>query len=166
MDHVEFRLGIESLGVGDLTTVIPFVNGVSLIELARQVELGPATADGRPDLAGIYAGLAVEGMTPRQWAGLYLDDGAETWFGDGDSCLLGCSCGDTGCWPLTAHVVVEDDTVTWSHFRTGHRDWDLGALGPFVFERAAYEAALAAPRSVPPVAPGTDDVDSSPGPSA
>jgi len=36
--------------------------------------------------------------------------------------------------------------VRWSNFRTGHRDWDLGGLGPFEFERSQYEAALSSMR--------------------
>lgn len=146
MDVVEFRVGTEMLGAGELISVTPYVNGTSLIELARRVEREPAAADGQPDLAGAYAGLVVYGPASRSWAGLFLDTGgADTWFGDGDSSLLGCTCGDTGCWPLTALVVIDDDTVTWSHFRTGHRDWDLGDLGPFRFQRAAYESALRSP---------------------
>jgi hypothetical protein len=49
----------------------------------------------------------------------------------------------TGCWPLTARVTVTDATVTWREFRTGHRDWDLSGVGPFIFDRHAYEATLA-----------------------
>ena len=56
--------------------------------------------------------------------------------------LLGCGCGEWGCWPLTAVVEVDDEQVRWSEFRNGHRDWDLRGLGPFVFERSQYVAAL------------------------
>jgi hypothetical protein len=43
-------------------------------------------------------------------------------------------------------VDVDAAHVRWHDFRNGHRDWDLGALGPFVFDRQQYEAALAAVR--------------------
>jgi hypothetical protein len=82
--------------------------------------------------------------TDDTWQGWYLNDQAQAWFHDGDSCLLGCVCGDTGCWPLTAKVAVAADQVGWAGFRTGHRAWDLSQLGPFTFSRAQYEAALAA----------------------
>jgi hypothetical protein len=65
-------------------------------------------------------------------------------FGDGETILLGCVCGEPSCWPLTAQVEVGDATVTWTGFRTGHRDWDLSGLGPFVFDRHQYETALVA----------------------
>ena len=138
MAEIEFRLRTEALGGGEVVTVTPFVNGVSLVDLARRVEAGPARAAGQPDLAGSYAGLAVHG---RRWQDWY--SGADPQLYANTACLLGCGCGETGCWPLLATISFDDDTVTWHDFRTGHRDWDLGALGPFVFSRAQYEAALA-----------------------
>ena len=57
---------------------------------------------------------------------------------------MGCVCGEWGCWPLAVRVEVTDVTVRWHDFRTGHRNWDLSELGPFVFERREYEAALEA----------------------
>jgi hypothetical protein len=140
MDVVDFRTRTEELGVGEVVTVTPYVNGTSLIELARRVELGPAGEQGESDLAGAYAGLVVGEQ--ERWSHWYLDDQPQSWFGDGDSCLLGCTCGDTGCWPLTAKVTVTGDQVSWAAFRTGHRSWDLRQLGPFTFQRAQYYDAL------------------------
>jgi hypothetical protein len=139
---IEFRLRTEALGVGEVVTVTPYVDGVSLVELARRVEAGPARADRQPDLAGSYAGLVIGSSHWQDW---YSGLDPQVWFGDGDSCLLGCVCGDTGCWPLTAHVQIGRDRVVWERFRTGHRAWDLAALGPFTFSRHAYDAALASP---------------------
>lgn len=142
VDVVEFHMRSAELGVGEVITVTPFVNDVSLVELARVVELSPATERGEPDLAGAYAGLVVD---EQQWRGWYLNDEPQSWFDDGDSCLLGCTCGDTGCWPLTAKVTMTAGQVTWAEFRTGHRPWDLHRLGPFRFSRAQYDAALTHP---------------------
>ncbi|GGJ79088.1 hypothetical protein GCM10010123_06270 [Pilimelia anulata] len=58
--------------------------------------------------------------------------------------LLGCGCGDWGCWPFTAMVDVTDDAVTWSGFRTGHRDWDYAGLPALSFARHRYVAELRA----------------------
>lgn len=140
MDVVEFRLGREELGLGEQLTVIPHINGTSLVELARCAELAPATKQGEPGLAGGYAGLVVD--ADESWAGWYLTDPQ---IRGGDSCLLGCVCGDTGCWPLTATIGISEQSVTWSNFRNGHRSWDLGAMGRFSFDRAQYEAALRQP---------------------
>jgi hypothetical protein len=80
-----------------------------------------------------------------RWPALhYLGDALDTWFDDGDTTLLGCICGESGCWPLTTFVQLGGDLVTWRNFQNGHRDWDLSALGPFVFDRTQYEAALRA----------------------
>lgn len=144
MDDIEFQMRIEALGIGEVNTVTPYVNGTSLIELARRVELSPATEDREPDRAGAYAGLVVGVAERFDWAHGYLNDHPQSWFGDGDSCLLGCICGDTGCWPLSAKVTTPRGQVIWSRFRTGHRSWDLRALGPFFFRRAQYQAALVA----------------------
>lgn len=144
MAAIGFRLRTEALGVGEVVTVTPYIDGVSLVERARRVEAGPAKADRQPDLAGSYAGLVVG---EARWQDWYSGVRPQVWFGDGDSCLLGCLCGDTGCWPLTAKITVGGDTVVWESFRTGHRAWDLAALGPFTFSRRAYDAALALPTS-------------------
>jgi hypothetical protein len=111
-----------------------------VIDLVRPVERPYAKAEGNRSLAGSYAGLVVGPGLP---ATHDLGEPVETWFGDGDTVLLGCECGESGCWPLTARVTVTDTTVTWLEFCTGHRDWDLSAVGPFTFDRRAYEVTLA-----------------------
>ena len=42
---------------------------------------------------------------------------------------------------LSEKVPVED-TVTWSGYRTGHRDGDYRELRDFAFDRQQYEQAL------------------------
>ena len=57
--------------------------------------------------------------------------------------VLGCSCGITECWFVQVRIEVEPDVVRWSDFGQFHRpDW-IYALGPFMFDRHAYEAQLA-----------------------
>lgn len=85
-----------------------------------------------PDVAVTGAGLV---------AGC-VDSDPAVWSRDGHRCLFGCTCGDVGCWPLTAKLAVTGNRVRWSTFRTGHRQWHLRRLGPFTFDRARYEAAL------------------------
>jgi len=132
MERIEFRT-VER-------TLVPFLNGVPLGDLVRGVELPFARREGSPDLAGRYAGLA--GDEVRWPSRHYLGDPVRSWFGDGDTVLLGCVCGDWGCWPFTAVVTVADDMVTWSGYRTGHRDWDYRELRDISFDRVQYEEAL------------------------
>lgn len=119
--RVEFRIEHERPADGDLVpTVMPYAGGRSLREHARRVELPQARRDGNAALAGKYLGLHAERV---RWPGRhFLGEPAESWFGDGDTILLGCVCGDWGCWPLTARVEVDDALVRWTGFRHGHRD--------------------------------------------
>lgn len=141
-NEVAFKV-IERMLVDEPSRVVGiWVDGVALQEWARRVELPFAEADGNPMLAGGYEGLfaADDILWPSRH---FLGDPRLSNFDDGDTVLLGCTCGDWGCWPLVADVKVTRDSVSWSRFRNGHRAaWDLKDLGPFVFKRAQYEAAL------------------------
>jgi hypothetical protein len=58
--------------------------------------------------------------------------------------LLGCDCGEWGCWPLLALVTVGGDRVTWSRFEQPYRrERDYSGFGPFHFDRRQYGHALA-----------------------
>jgi hypothetical protein len=58
--------------------------------------------------------------------------------------VLGCACGEWGCWPLLARIEADEDRVTWSAFAQPHRPaWDYAGFGPLAFRRAQYAAALA-----------------------
>jgi len=117
------------------------VNGEPLELLAKVAEAPFAEAEGHPSLAGDYAPLSVSDI--RSDARHFLGEPVATWFEDGDTVLMGCTCGEWGCWPLTARVEVSAETVRWSSFRNGHRDsWDLSAIGPFEFELSQYLEAL------------------------
>ena len=105
MEHIEFRTIEEELGVGVLPTLIPYLNGVPLPDLVRGIELPFARREGNPDLAGRYAGLLCEEV---RWPGRhYLGQSVLSWFGDGDTVLLECVCGDWDCWPFTTLVTVD-----------------------------------------------------------
>ncbi len=64
--------------------------------------------------------------------------------------VLVCECREAGCWPLCVRIDLEPDVVVWSDFEQPHRAEDDGrnaawfyeTVGPFRFDRAAYEAAL------------------------
>jgi hypothetical protein len=142
MDSVAFRIELDELaGGGPFPVVAIYVDGHRLQDLARVVELPFAEAEGKAALAGSYAGLSPSMVV--RGSRHFMGEPDEVWFDDGDTILLGCVCGELGCWPLTARVEVGETTVTWTDFRTGHRNWDLSGLGPFVFDRRQYERALA-----------------------
>ena len=122
--------------------VVPHLEDVPLTDLLRRVELPSARREKQPDLAGSYTGLVDARV---RWPSRhYLGTPVLTWFGDGDTVLLGCTCGEWGCWPFTAIVTVEPRTVTWSGYRNGHRNWDYDDLRDLVFDRDQYERAVRA----------------------
>jgi hypothetical protein len=130
------------------------VDGVCLRNLVREVELPHALreqeerqAAAAPDeeppplLAGDYISLPPSfGWPSRHFLGEpdYMAYGQR----DGESMIFCCPCGDDGCWALMAKIEVTHQTVRWSGFRNNRRDWDLSALGPFIFSRPDYERSL------------------------
>lgn len=118
------------------------VDGVALEEHARRAELGSARADRQESLAGAYSGLT--SLDDVCWPSRhFLGAPVLSATGGDETVLLGCDCGDWGCWPLSATVRVAAATVTWREFRNEHRPaWDLSRLGPFQFDRDQYESAL------------------------
>jgi len=53
----------------------------------------------------------------------------------GAAYLLGCQCGEVGCWPLEARISFNERSVVWDNFRQPYRPArDYSQFGPFVFE--------------------------------
>ncbi|MFC9693886.1 hypothetical protein ACFTSF_35360 [Kribbella sp. NPDC056951] len=114
------------------TEFVPLVNGVSLVELIARYERGEGL-----DPAGGYSGQVLHTAA---FSSLrkYLLGAPSTQYA-----LLGCICGDTGCWPLQARIHADADTVTWDSFCQPHRpERDYSGFGPFVFDRSQYDKAL------------------------
>lgn len=141
MRSIEFR-GLDIL-----------VDGVYLRDLVREVELPHALSEEEerraeapdeetpPLLAGDYISLPPSfGWPSRHFLGEpdYVAYGQR----DDETMIFCCTCGDDGCWALMAKIEVTDQTVRWSGFRNNRRDWDLSALGPFIFSRPDYERSL------------------------
>jgi hypothetical protein len=58
--------------------------------------------------------------------------------------VLGCDCGELGCWPLLCHIEANDVVVVWRDFGQPFRpSRDYSDFGPYTFDREAYAAALA-----------------------
>ena len=132
MELNEIELRPAPADGGDDPLVQVLIDGRDLLDRVKEVELPQATADGQPDLAGSY-----QGLTPEQWEALPEQ------YGDGRAAVLGCVCGEVGCWPFRVRITWRNDTVTWSGFQQKNRGWSYEQLGPFVFAREQYEAAVA-----------------------
>ena len=63
--------------------------------------------------------------------------------------LLGCNCGEWGCWPLMARITVQGGAVVWNEFEQPYRkERDYSGFGPFTFDVAQYQKALATVRDL------------------
>ena len=58
--------------------------------------------------------------------------------------LLGCQCGEVGCWPLSARISKTETEIVWDHFAQEHRpERDYSRFGPFRFEFTQYSTTVA-----------------------
>jgi len=112
--------------------VTPELDGRSLVELVGEFE---TAQDWKP--AGGYDGLHLNRFRFGELCEFF--HGRPAWASK-QLPLLGCECGEWGCWPLMASIEVGDETVTWSRFTQPHRpERDYTAFGPFTFDRDAYD---------------------------
>jgi hypothetical protein len=131
---------------GDYTppvfAVLPVVNGTPLTELISAFE---AAQHFEP--AGGYRGLIPQffnyGRFDRYFMGEFESGG--NWAQIGCVYLLGCDCGEVGCWPLECQIQVDGDAVVWHSFKQPHRpERDYSIFGPFVFDARQYREAVVA----------------------
>lgn len=114
------------------------INGAELAELVRSFE---DERGYRP--AGGYAGLIPAHFNFGDLVAYFLGEDNGQWPRPGVVWLLGCDCGEVGCWPFEATISATSEHVTWARFRQPFRTTrDYSSLGPFEFGRAQYEAAL------------------------
>lgn len=119
-------------------SLVPYVDGVSLISLVEAHE-----ADAEFDVVGGYGGIEPQSFNFGGLRLYYLGKQTKQWPDPGKAWLLGCGCGEVGCWPLEASVDATPDVVTWSSFRQPHRpDRDYTGFGPFRFNAEQYAAAI------------------------
>lgn len=131
--------------------IVVTVNGTDFVELVGAHERPYAEAEAAPGLAGQYRGLAPDRVVPPSRHFL----GEPSWdlyrYGDRIQ-VLGCECGEPGCWPLVCRIQVSEERVTWLDFEQPYRaarhparrQWSYAGFGPFEFDRGEYEAALSA----------------------
>ena len=96
-------------------------NGTDLVELVRAQESPFAEAEGSPSIAGAYSGLAPGPDTlPPSWH--FLGEPSDRLYAyNGKVQVMGCECGEPGCWPLVCRISADAETVTWSDFEQPHR---------------------------------------------
>jgi hypothetical protein len=116
----------------DRAVVVPTVDGVLLTDLIDRFE----AATGMQPSGDHYGGLVPAAHAPFGEHLLGRPAGSRV-------PLLGCSCGDWGCWPLLAGIFASEETLVWKDFEQPHRpSRDYAGFGPFRFDRVQYESAV------------------------
>lgn len=135
----EIRFDYQHRGDGGPLVVVPHIDGAPLTELIDGFEI----AAGTQPAGDAYGGLIPEFFRfgPMQDHFLGLSTGAM----GAKAPVLGCECGEWGCWPLMARITATADLVSWDTFEQPHRKTrDYAAFGPFHFDRHQYDDALRA----------------------
>ncbi len=143
MDAIRFRIErTDTPAWGPVDAVSIFINDRNLVDLAREAEFPSAAREGKPRLAGNYIGLPAEAVFLPSRRFLGFPEGCYDDWG-GRISVLGCVCGVVGCWPLQVRITATEDRVIWKDSKHPYRkDRRQDRLGPFVFDRAGYEAEL------------------------
>jgi hypothetical protein len=125
------------------------INGRDLVGLVRAVENPFADKEGHVSIAGAYAGLPPNDDTCPPSKHFLGQPSYANYRYDAKTQVLGCECGEAGCWPLVCLIEAGPTRVKWSQFEQPHRTvkrtkdpWRYDELGPFEFDRSQYERAL------------------------
>lgn len=146
---VRFEIRPWGQGPDPARELLPYVDNVSLVDMVSGFE----HASGH-DVPGAYAGIVLDHFNFGDLTA-YLTGRSDSAYRSrrGVIALLGCDCGEVGCWPLEAQVITTEDSVMWRGFSQPYRPQrDYGDFGPFVFRRNHYERAVreAMAASLPP----------------
>lgn len=118
--------------LGGAVEVVPTIDGVELLDLRHGFE----QQSSMETIETSYGGLIPSFYRFGPMAQYFLNN-------DHRVPLLGCECGEWGCWPLLATVEDRGDKVSWSDFEQPHRlERDYSSFGPFTFSRSPYVEAL------------------------
>ena len=156
MDRIEFIR--RPFREGDRESGIQIkINGRDLVELVRAVENAFADKEDAASIAGAYAGLPPNDDTCPPSKHFLGEPSRAIYRYGAKRQVLGCECGEAGCWPLLCVIEAGPTRVIWSQFEQPHRSiersknpWRYDELGPFEFDRGQYERALETLRVSPP----------------
>jgi hypothetical protein len=139
-DVVSFSFGSFDEKYPRVLAITPFVNDIPLSRLVSEFEKAQSY-----EPAGGYSGIVPKWFDYGPLDKYFLGDFGQDsyWAKLGAEYILGCECGEVGCWPLQCKIRVVGDDVVWDEFRQPHRPArDYSHFGPFVFEGAQYRDAL------------------------
>jgi len=117
-----------------LPEIIPLIGGESLVTLVDAYELGA----GMEPAGDAYGGLVPGSFRFGPFDQHFLSGGKGP-----KGAVLGCGCGEWGCWPLLARITVGERVVVWDQFEQPYRrERDYSGFRALRFGRRQYGAAL------------------------
>lgn len=132
MNEIAFEIKTHESGARE---VVPLVDGDRFRDIVARFE--EAAGFSTP---GSYAGIVPDHFRFGPIINHFMGHGD---WNPGAPAVLGCDCLEWGCWPFHAVIEVTNDRVRWTSFLGPKKDRNHSGLGPFEFDRAQYEDALA-----------------------
>jgi hypothetical protein len=118
-------------------SIVPIVNGVRLTTLIEEFE-----RERLYEPVGGYAGIVPTHFNFGPLDQYFFATNATPPSGD-KLWLLGCKCGEVGCWPLEAHIVTNEREIVWDGFGQPFRpERDYSSFGPFRFDLVQYRQSV------------------------
>lgn len=113
------------------------MNGVRLTALVEEFE-----RERHYEPVGGYAGIVPTQFNFGPLDQYFLATNANPPFAD-KHWLLGCECGEAGCWPLESRIVTNEREIVWEGFKQPFRpERDYSSFGPFRFDRDQYRKSV------------------------
>ncbi|MDR0443217.1 MAG: hypothetical protein LBH44_07425 [Treponema sp.] len=141
MDIAEFLIE-KSLEQNGLIINI-YINGKKLSDILKEYE-----KQFDEKIAGKYDGIPLSyfGDIIKHFTGKIDKDMLNY---NGKTQLLGCACGEAGCWPFLSKIKTNNNILTWNEYEQPHRKinssggyWDYSNLQSFTFNKIDYENNL------------------------
>ncbi|MET7890199.1 hypothetical protein [Streptomyces mirabilis] len=138
MTRNEIRFVCRRRGDAGALVIVPRIDGAPLTKLIDGFEI----AAGMKPVGDAYGGLIPEFFRFGPMLDHFL--GRSTNAMGPKTPVLGCECGEWGCWPLMVRITATADLVTWDAFEQPHRTTrDYTAFGPFHFRPPPMRRRLA-----------------------
>ena len=120
-----------------VVSLTPILNGTPLSQMVASFE---RTKGFEP--VGGYTGIVPENFRFGPLEAYFMGQSNDPLFSEGVY-LLGCTCGEVGCWPLRGRISKRGEVMVWDRFHQPHRpERDYSEFGPFSFELGAYDRAV------------------------
>ncbi len=119
-------------------SVVPLVNEVRLTLMIEEFE-----RERNYEPAGGYAGLVPSAFNFGPLDRYFMAETRSEAYDKIGYYLLGCNCGEVGCWPLTARIAKGAQQIRWEAFKQPFRpERDYSSFGPFAFSVDQYRRTV------------------------